>query len=63
MKLRLAEALTRSLAAARAALQTQLRLQEIYVERHERSGRETAAAARALRWRGDDLVGCELPRV
>jgi hypothetical protein len=50
------------LEALRAAVRTQLALQQIYADRHELSGRETAAAARALRWRGDELVGCELPR-
>ena len=61
MKGRLTEVLTRSLEAARRALRTQLRLQQIYVDRYELSGRETAAAARVLRWHGDQLVGSELP--
>jgi hypothetical protein len=55
---RLAAALTQ----VRAALRTQYRLQENYAARWELSGRETAAAARAMRWRGDELVGSELPR-
>jgi hypothetical protein len=49
-------------AALRDAVRTQLSLQQRYVDRHALSGRETAAAARVLRWRGDELVGCELPR-
>ena len=60
--MRLRERLDAARAAARTALRTQLRLQEIYADRWELSGRETAAAARALRWRGDELVGSELPR-
>jgi hypothetical protein len=48
-------------AAVEGAVRTQLRLQQIYADRWELSGRETAAAARVLRWRGDELVGCELP--
>lgn len=61
MKQRLAEVLTNTLDAARTALRTQLRLQQIYVDRYELSGRETVAAARALRWHGDQLVGTDLP--
>jgi hypothetical protein len=63
MRQRLADALTSSLESARRALRTQLRLQQIYVDRYELSGCETAAAARALRWHGDQLVGSELPRI
>jgi hypothetical protein len=59
--MRLRERLDAARAAAQSALRTQLRLHEIYADRWELSGRETAAAARALRWRGDELVGSELP--
>ena len=45
----------------RDAVRVQLRLQQVYLDRWELSGRETAAAARRLRWRGDELVGTELP--
>jgi hypothetical protein len=45
----------------RNAVRTQLRLQERYAARWDLSGRETAAAMRRMRWRGDELVGCELP--
>jgi hypothetical protein len=44
-----------------AFLRTQLRLQQLYVDRYELSGYETMAAARVLRWHGDQLVGSELP--
>ena len=54
--------LRKTIAVVRAAVRTQVTLQENYAARFELSGRETAAAARALRWRGDRLVGCELPR-
>ena len=59
---RLRECFDSARAAVQEALRTQLRLQEMYADRWELSGRETAAAARELRWRGDELVGCELPR-
>ena len=59
---RLRERFDSARAAVREALRTQLHLQEMYAARWELSGRETAAAARELRWRGDELVGCELPR-
>jgi hypothetical protein len=58
---RLRNRLEAALTAARAAVRTQLRLRETYADRFELSGRETAAAARALRWHGDQLVGSELP--
>jgi hypothetical protein len=61
MKRRLTEMFSSSLAATRAAFRTQLHLQQIYVDRYDLSGRETAAAARRLRWHGDQLVGTELP--
>jgi len=61
MKRRLAEILTSSRESLRRALRTQLRLQQIYVDRYELSGCETVAAARVLRWHGDQLVGSELP--
>jgi hypothetical protein len=49
------------LAGIRRALATQMELQENYARRHDLSGLETRAAARQLRWVGDELVGCELP--
>ena len=55
------QSLARTVSAAREALATQLRLQQNYVARYDLTGRETAAAARALRWHGDVLVGSELP--
>jgi hypothetical protein len=55
------ERITKLWAAVRTAWQTQLELQQRYVDRHELSGFETRAAARRLRWSGDRLVGCELP--
>jgi hypothetical protein len=58
---RLAKTLTGYLHTLRQAVRTQLRLQQLYVDRYELSGHETAAAARALRWHGDQLVGSELP--
>jgi|tagenome__1003787_1003787.scaffolds.fasta_scaffold11736287_1 hypothetical protein len=58
---RLAKTLTGYLQSVRAALGTQIRLQQVYLDRYELSGHETAAAARALRWQGDQLVGSELP--
>ena len=60
---RLADLVTRARSRAREALQTQLRLQQIYVDRYELSGTETAAAACVMRWHGDRLVGTELPPV
>ena len=50
-----------ALAAARAAVRTQLYLHERYAARWELSGREALAASRSLRWQGDHLVGSELP--
>jgi hypothetical protein len=58
---RLADLAARSRARVRRAVQTQLRLQQIYADRYELSGAETAAAACVLRWHGDQLVGSELP--
>ena len=54
--------LSRALGVVRRALRTQLRLQQNFVDRYHLSGRETAVAARALRWHGDELVGDQLPR-
>jgi hypothetical protein len=61
MSERLTNTFTGCLRAVRQAVRTQLRLQQIYADRYELSGQETAAAARVLRWHGDHLVGCELP--
>jgi len=40
---------------------TQEHLQQLYLDRHEVSGRDAVRATRTLRWSGDGLVGDLLP--
>jgi hypothetical protein len=42
--------------------QGQVRLQQLYLDRHETTGYEARVALRTLRWSGDELVGDWLPR-
>ena len=53
--------LTRTWQRLRAFWATQEHLQQLYLDRHDISGKEGLRATRTLRWSGDCLVGELLP--
>lgn len=53
--------LHRTLRHIRRFWDQQLYLQQLYLDRHELSGREAEAAFRQLRWSGSGLVGDWIP--
>jgi hypothetical protein len=53
--------LQRAWRSLRDAWATQEHLHQVYLDRHEVSGRDAVRATRTLRWSGDCLVGDLLP--
>jgi hypothetical protein len=49
------------LAKLREFYEGQVRLQQLYLDRHDVTGHEALAAMHTLHWSGDELVGDWLP--
>jgi hypothetical protein len=49
------------LAKLREFYEGQIRLQQLYLDRHDTTGRQALTALHTLHWSGDELVGDWLP--